>query len=78
LYEDPLKRPHQLVLGGDQIYADDVWAGHLLLLNPLASAQSKFRVRNSCVTLVCEDLCDADAQGACASSPTPLMPCRSV
>ena len=28
LYEDALKRPHQLVLGGDQIYADDVWAGH--------------------------------------------------
>ena len=26
LYEDPLKRPHQLVLGGDQIYADDVWS----------------------------------------------------
>jgi hypothetical protein len=37
LYEDPLKRPHQLVLGGDQIYADDVWAGHLLMLNPLAN-----------------------------------------
>ncbi len=37
LYEDPLKRPHQLVLGGDQIYADDVWAGQLLMLNPLAN-----------------------------------------
>jgi hypothetical protein len=37
LYEDPLKRPHQLVLGGDQIYADDVWAGHLIMLNPLAN-----------------------------------------
>jgi len=37
LYEDPLKRPHQLVLGGDQIYADDVWAGHMLMLNPLAN-----------------------------------------
>ena len=37
LYEDALKRPHQLVLGGDQIYADDVWAGHLLMLNPLAN-----------------------------------------
>lgn len=37
LYEDALKRPHQLVLGGDQIYADDVWAGHLVMLNPLAN-----------------------------------------
>ncbi len=37
LYEDALKRPHQLVLGGDQIYADDVWAGHMLMLNPLAN-----------------------------------------
>ena len=37
LYEDALKRPHQLVLGGDQIYADDVWAGHMLILNPLAN-----------------------------------------
>jgi hypothetical protein len=37
LYEDPLKRPHQLVLGGDQIYADDLWAGHLYMLNPLAN-----------------------------------------
>ncbi|MEO8627890.1 MAG: hypothetical protein ABI612_07280 [Betaproteobacteria bacterium] len=37
LYEDALKRPHQLVLGGDQIYADDVWAGHMVMLNPLAN-----------------------------------------
>lgn len=37
LYEDPLKRPHQLVLGGDQIYADDLWAGQLLMVNPLAN-----------------------------------------
>jgi len=37
LYEDALKRPHQLVLGGDQIYADDVWAGHLIMLNRLAN-----------------------------------------
>lgn len=31
-YEDPLKRPHQLFLGGDQIYADDVTAVHLHML----------------------------------------------
>ena len=37
LYEDALKRPHQLVLGGDQIYADDLSAGHLLMLNPVAN-----------------------------------------
>jgi hypothetical protein len=37
LYEDPLQRPHQLVLGGDQIYADDVWAGHMVMLSPLAN-----------------------------------------
>lgn len=30
-----LKRPHQLYLGGDQIYADDVSAPHLMLLNRL-------------------------------------------
>jgi hypothetical protein len=36
LYEDALKRPHQLVLGGDQIYADDVAAAHLLMVNPVA------------------------------------------
>lgn len=30
-----LKRPHQLYLGGDQIYADDVSAPHLTLLNRL-------------------------------------------
>ena len=29
---DPVKRPHQLVLGGDQIYADDVADALLLLL----------------------------------------------
>lgn len=37
LYEDALKRPHQLVLGGDQIYADDVWSGHLVMVNALAN-----------------------------------------
>ena len=37
LYENASKRPHQLVLGGDQIYADDVWAGHMRMLNPLAN-----------------------------------------
>lgn len=29
---DPLKRPHQLFLGGDQIYADDVTPMHLAML----------------------------------------------
>ena len=28
-FKDPLKRPHQLHLGGDQIYADDVSPVHL-------------------------------------------------
>jgi len=37
LYEDAKKRPHQLVLGGDQIYADDVWGGFLRVLNPIAN-----------------------------------------
>jgi hypothetical protein len=31
-YKDPLKRPHQLFLGGDQIYADDVTRGHMHML----------------------------------------------
>lgn len=31
-YRDPLKRPHQLFLGGDQIYADDVSTMHLHML----------------------------------------------
>ncbi|MGH8636301.1 MAG: hypothetical protein ACREUZ_04110, partial [Burkholderiales bacterium] len=35
LYENALKRPQQMVLGGDQIYADDVWPGHLILINRL-------------------------------------------
>lgn len=37
LYEDALKRPHQLVLGGDQIYADDVWSAHLVMINRLGN-----------------------------------------
>lgn len=37
LYENALKRPHQLMLGGDQIYADDVWAGHMIMINRLAN-----------------------------------------
>lgn len=37
LYEKPLERPHQLVLGGDQIYADDLAAMHLRLINPLGN-----------------------------------------
>lgn len=37
LYEDALKRPHQMVLGGDQIYADDVWAAHLVMVNRLGN-----------------------------------------
>lgn len=37
LYADALKRPHQLVLGGDQIYADDVWAAHLQMINRLGN-----------------------------------------
>lgn len=35
-HADPLRRPHQLFLGGDQIYADDVSPLHLSLLIELA------------------------------------------
>jgi hypothetical protein len=35
-YKDPRARPHQLFLGGDQIYADDVTALHMLLVMDLA------------------------------------------
>ena len=35
-YKDPLKRPHQLFLGGDQIYADDVAPLHLHMLIDLS------------------------------------------
>jgi hypothetical protein len=37
LFEDALKRPHQLVLGGDQIYADDVSAAHMHMANLLGN-----------------------------------------
>ncbi len=37
LYEEASKRPHQMMLGGDQIYADDVWPGHLILVNRLGN-----------------------------------------
>jgi hypothetical protein len=36
-YTDALRRPHQLFLGGDQIYADDVTALQMLALMPVAS-----------------------------------------
>src|SRR6266536_157062 len=35
-YKDPRARPHQLFLGGDQIYADDVLPLHMLLVMELA------------------------------------------
>ena len=35
-YKDPRARPHQLFLGGDQIYADDVHPLHLLMLFGIA------------------------------------------
>lgn len=35
-YKDPRARPHQLFLGGDQIYADDVTPQHMLLVLDLA------------------------------------------
>jgi hypothetical protein len=35
-HEHPLRRPHQLFLTGDQIYADDVGAAHLVSVNVLA------------------------------------------
>jgi len=34
-YQDPRARPHQLFLGGDQIYADDVHTLHMLMLMDL-------------------------------------------
>lgn len=37
-YKDPRQRPHQLFLGGDQVYADDVDTLHLLLLTKLGNA----------------------------------------
>ncbi|MEO1091107.1 MAG: hypothetical protein AAFX81_10765 [Pseudomonadota bacterium] len=37
-YKNPTARPHQLFLGGDQIYADDVQVLHMLLLQQLAAA----------------------------------------
>ena len=36
-YQDPRRRPHQLFLGGDQIYADDVQPLHMLLVMRLAN-----------------------------------------
>src|SRR5262245_44155641 len=36
-YTDALRRPHQLLLGGDQIYADDVSVLHMLALMPVAT-----------------------------------------
>jgi hypothetical protein len=36
-YTDALRRPHQLFLGGDQIYADDVTVQHMLALMPVAT-----------------------------------------
>jgi hypothetical protein len=36
-YTDALRRPHQLCLGGDQIYADDVSTQHMLALMPVAT-----------------------------------------
>lgn len=36
-YTDALRRPHQLFLGGDQIYADDVTVQHMLALMPVAA-----------------------------------------
>jgi hypothetical protein len=35
-YKDPRARPHQLFLGGDQIYADDVLPIHMLLVEEAA------------------------------------------
>jgi hypothetical protein len=35
-YKDPRARPHQLFLGGDQIYADDVTPLHMVLVMELA------------------------------------------
>ena len=35
-FNDPINRPHQLFLGGDQIYADDVVPLHMLLVMDLA------------------------------------------
>jgi hypothetical protein len=37
-FTDPLRRPHQLFLGGDQIYADDVSPVHLRMLIDLSRA----------------------------------------
>ena len=37
-YEDANKRPHQLLLGGDQIYADDVFRVHMHMLIDLSKA----------------------------------------
>jgi hypothetical protein len=34
-YKDPRRRPHQLFLGGDQIYADDMATLHMLLVTEL-------------------------------------------
>jgi hypothetical protein len=36
-YRDPRARPHQLFLGGDQIYADDVTQLHMLVIMDLAA-----------------------------------------
>jgi hypothetical protein len=35
-YKDPLRRPHQMLLGGDQIYADDVSSLQMLRLSQVA------------------------------------------
>jgi hypothetical protein len=36
-YLDPLQRPHQLFLTGDQIYADEVAVDYLALINPVGN-----------------------------------------
>ena len=46
-YRDPLKRPHQLFLTGDQIYADDVGRVQLHMQMELGSNFS--RGSNNCL-----------------------------
>jgi hypothetical protein len=73
-YKDPRRRPHQLLLGGDQIYADDVSGLHMLTLMELGQ-ELIGRTGGASVTPL--EQVDVDSIVHRTGTPDPAEPSRS-
>lgn len=75
-FRDPLRRPHQMLLGGDQIYADDVSALQMLRVSQLAVELIGVRGTNqqAMERIALDEVLQRKSPPSAENTPTPEHP----